>query len=1026
MGDMTPRGLLDQRDQEWRPLLAGVSLVAEIDIDPQEGRRALASLGIVYGRNKDATEVERKRLLARWPACLVVGMSSVASTDYEEGAYWQKLWDAVEYDASPKDQGLWGQAFLGALASLHLPHFPGAAQRFLGPILMHCGIPTYCLKDLLSMLVDHSRRDPGTDAESFIQWVTGGPNRMNTLDKPVQHLIEDGGEYAYDIIDRLLALLDRLREPRPDLFGVGLPERLITETRRVTNQGLLGTIAGPRRVAHRGGAGSPRLALDPFGEGPRILLPAAKDAWRLIVDGHPYDIRGAHGWLEDEMTGISFPLPRPARHVQVGPLGSTETTAISVVRNDDPLMVFSEDGEFLPPGRPLPPDVVWVLFPENRKLRHEGEIHEVSEALLPFGWQDWTLLEVDLSKVRLLGLASGSMRDVRGSAGPRLRLPEPLPGITASHRQPVYGVPPLLSLPSDQARTWYIEVRAADKQSAMEPVRITARSGNIDPWECLPRPVIGTFEVSILGPLGFRFHRRIAVAEGLSVSYQPDVRLFTDNGLDPATASFVGQAQVSDTRIVFGPDRRERVFSFGGEKLMITPPHISVLHDNRAGGARWSSTPLRLSAEQFAQGAAGTLLVRAPADLRLPSLQVIGAGVTQDVRPQGVKHLGQARYPLSQLTDTVVAAGRLDLSLQIRDRLVPLAFVRPQALAAGASRSGNKIQLVNCAAQPGLHVGTYVVYEPWREVSVLPVRSDGTIVIPANLRDAGPLRVLPAVQDMSALWPYWPSAADSFLVRSPSRGDSTQSPLSAFLAGGGPCPATMSYERMWLLVKLAEQLEVDGAREDLHAQCDMRLRSYPIPALLALARTSLDPQEAVIELIRTGLAGQPTLGSVEIAVARQMWGRLRAVAALVSGGILADPGQMREFVELVAQDHGVKVADMLVGEADPYEPWSGRCSQPTSLAVQLVNEASELLSATPYRELTARIHARPIGPAKTSAALALAMRAAARSSSRRDFRRKYRAVWADLARTEPDLVSMDIIAAQAAIAAIDRRSRTGE
>ena len=669
--------------------------------------------------------------------------------------------------------------------------------------------------------------------------------------------------------------------------------------------------------------------------------------------------------------------------------------------------------------------MVWTLFPETRRLRHEGELREVSEALLPFGWQGWTLLEVDLGGCRSLGLAAGGTRDVRGSAGPRLQLPEPLSGITAAHRLPVYGVAPLISLPSDQPRTWHIEVRSLDEQSKMKPVRMTERSGVIDPWERLPRPVIGTFEVDILGPLGFRFHRRITVAEGLSVSYKPDVRLFTDRGLDPATATLDGRAVVSDTRIVFGPDRLERAVTYGSEKLVVTPPHISVLHDNEAGGARWSSMPLWLHAESLAQGTAGTLLVRAPAELRLPWLQVVGADISQEVRQRGVKHLGQACYPLSQITDTVAAVSRLDLNLRIQDRLVPVAFVRPKALATEARRSRDKIQLVNCPARSGLHVGIYAVYEPWREVAVLPVSSDAMIVIPAHLRDAGPLRILPAAQDATASWPHWPPVGDSLLVRSPLRADSAQSPLLAFLAGSGPCPSSMSNERMWLLVKLADQLRADGAREDLHAQCAMRLRSYPVPALLDLAKTSLNPAEAVIELIRTGLAGLQVLGSIDIAIARQMWGRLRPVAALLSGGILANPNQMRDLIEFVTQDHGAALADVLVGDADPYEP-SDDSGQPISLPTQLVAEAVELLDATPYRQLTARINARPEGSARASAALALAMRAAARSGGRRGFRRKYRADWADLASAEPHLVSLDIIAAEAAIAGIDRRSYAGE
>ena len=373
----------------------------------------------------------------------------------------------------------------------------------------------------------------------------------------------------------------------------------------------------------------------------------------------------------------------------------------------------------------------------------------------------------------------------------------------------------------------------------------------------------------------------------------------------------------------------------------------------------------------------------------------------------------------------MTAVRRLDLSLRIGGRIVPVAYIRPRALATGARRIGDSIQLVDCAAQPGLHAGIYAVFEPWRDAAVLPVRPDATMPIPPHLRDAGPLRVLPATQDASASWPHWPSAGDSVLVQSPLGTQAAQSPLSTFVAGSGPCPPSMSNERMWLLVKLAGQLSADGAREDLRAQCDMRLRSYPVPALLDLAKTSLNPAEAVVELIRTGLAGQQVLGSIDIAAARQMWGRLRAVAAMVSGSILADPGQMPDLVDLVAQDHGPAVAWMLVGEADPYEP-SMVSGRPVSLSAQLVAEAVELLGATPYRPLTARIQAREDGPTRASAALALGMRAGARSASHRDFRKKYRAEWVELARAEPDLVSVDIIAAETAIACIDRRSRAGE
>jgi hypothetical protein len=1008
---------LDRWDAEWRALLRGVSLVAEIDVAPEESRAALDKLGTAYWR--DGTSAERKeRLLTKWPACLVVGMAGVAATDYQKGSYYEYLWEAAGYVGSYPDQRLWGQAFLNALDSLRLPRFPTTRRTFVGPILMHCGIPTYCLKDLLRLLIDHVRYDPGLDADSFVNWAAASQGRMSTLDKPVQDLILDGGEYAYHVIDRLLNLLDRMRDPTLDQFGVGLPERIITEASRLTSAGLLGQLPGSRRPA-RAAVGQPRLALDPFGEGSRILLPHSERTWRVTVDGQPHDIQTAHSWLDDELDDVSFPLPRPVAHVQVRHVGEADAVSIPVVRSEDPLLVFSEDGELLPAGRALPPEVVWALFPEDRQLAGD-DIHEVSEAFLPLGWQGWTLLEVDLGKARFLGLAGGIQRSVRDSVGPRLQLPEPIPGVTAAHRQPVYDTAPVIALPDDQPRRWYIEVRSAQDREAT-PVRLSAVSGEIDPWRDMPRPVIGTFDIAVLGPLGFSFHRRVAIAEGLSVVYQPSTRLFTDGGLDPATAELSGQAPVSDTTIAFGEDEPERVFGYGPVRYMMTPPHISILHNDGAGRARWSSMPLRLAAGDLASGAAGSLLVRAPAGITLPRLRAVGAGVSQDVRPQRLQHAGHAQYPLTQLTDTVASVGQLDLSLHIGGRLVPVAFIRSDDLAADAVQAEDEITFVDCAPQPGLHIGIYAVLAPWREVTVLPVLSGGRVALPAELIGIGPLRVLPAVRSPSASWPYWPSADESFLVSSALRDRGLLDPMITFVAGEGPCPRDLPDEHAWLLATLADTLMADGASSVLRALLDMRFRMYPARSVLALAGTWLSPAEAVAELIRTRLAELPMDGNVDADVVRELWGGLQVAAALLSGPILARPDGAGEFIELITHDLGPQVGSLLTGERDPYGPDGPGQAIAVPEHEKLVADADAVLAATPYWELSSRIRARPAGVARASAALALAMRAAAATGSHRVFRQAHRRIWLHLALSEPELVSLDILAAQTAIAAIDRR-----
>jgi hypothetical protein len=545
----------------------------------------------------------------------------------------------------------------------------------------------------------------------------------------------------------------------------------------------------------------------------------------------------------------------------------------------------------------------------------------------------------------------------------------------------------------------------------------------------VPRPIVGTFHVTILGPLGFRLYHRITIAEGLSATYEPDARLLTADGLDPAKATITGHATLSDTSLRFDAKRLEQMITYGATRFVVTPPHMSVLHDSERGGASWSAAPVPLSTESFIPNAPGWLLIRAPESLSLRELRVTGPGnVSQTVPPHGVRRPGQVRYRLAQITDTVAYARKLDMALAIQDRLIPVASIRSRVLATGATIRSGQLKLTDCRGQPGLYVGVYPIYAPWRAPVVLPVRKHGVVDLPVTLKHVGPLRVFPDIRDSSASWPYWPTEEnDSFLADALAErfpGDKEEQALSAFLAGREQCPETVDDERMWLVTRLAEQLKTDGARQDLYGQCDMRLRSYPVPALLALARTRLDPGDAVVEIIRTGLASQQIADSIKVGDARHLWGRLRVVAVLLSGGILSDPERMPQLIELVTKDHGAAFADILRGETDPYqdtEATSGRTLPQTALAV---NDAVEVLSASPYEELTSRVRARPAGQAQVSGALALAMRAAAITGIRGDFRRKYRGLWTDLARAEPGLVSLDIIAAQAAVSAVDRRSRS--
>src|ERR1700677_1767993 len=150
------RELLDMRQEQWGRKLRCVSLAAEAEISDAQCAQVASALGRLYKKGGYAGS-EGAAFLMRWPACLVAAMTSVAVTGYEQGTYWPALWKATGYTGGAADQQAWGTAFARAVSRLGLPTFSHSPLPYLGPILMHAGIPVYCLGDYLRLLLERSR-----------------------------------------------------------------------------------------------------------------------------------------------------------------------------------------------------------------------------------------------------------------------------------------------------------------------------------------------------------------------------------------------------------------------------------------------------------------------------------------------------------------------------------------------------------------------------------------------------------------------------------------------------------------------------------------------------------------------------------------------------------------------------------------------------------------------------------------------------------------------------------------------------
>ena len=434
---VTRHGLLEIREDEWAPLLRRVSLVAEAEIREAHRTQAASALGVLYGKGHFSAG-EGFAFLTQWPACLVASMTGVAVTGYAQGAYWPAFWKAAGYHGDAADQQIWGEAFAYSLARLGLPRFEGFTNRYITPVLRHAGIPAYCLGDFFRLLADRRRHDPGLDADGFLAWATapGRQLRLSQLDKPAQRFLLEGGEYAHDVVDRTLDLLERLTEPDPDLDGIGLPTYMIQAARDEVASGYL-DLTGTRRTSASLGSritrqARPRIALDPYGAGVQVLLPAVGDLpdgvaqWRVTADGEMHTVQSRALWVgaAEATPETSHPLSHPVRTVLVALVGREDLTSeIRVVEQADPLLVFAEDGRRLPGNVSLPRSHVWIMHPVDRELELTGKAGSVAESTVPFGWDGWRLVRVSLQDVQSVRLHNGRCPPggVSGETGAAMR-----------------------------------------------------------------------------------------------------------------------------------------------------------------------------------------------------------------------------------------------------------------------------------------------------------------------------------------------------------------------------------------------------------------------------------------------------------------------------------------------------------------------------------------------------------------------------------------------------------------------------
>ena len=575
---------------------------------------------------------------------------------------------------------------------------------------------------------------------------------------------------------------------------------------------------------------------------------------------------------------------------------------------------------------------------------------------VPSGWEGWHLELASVEEVSSLLLPGGPAHAVQRYPRPRLLLAEPLPGVTTPHGAPVYPEPPQLWLPD--AGRWHVGIRPAAGGPSLVSREIHQR-GPADIWDGVPRPILGAFDITARGPLGRSMRRTIFVAEDAALDLAPSAR-----------------ARVAEVRTgtVAAP-------------VIVTPP-----------------------------------------------------------RPRSQSDV-----------------------------------VQPRPLASGAEVSSGQLTIRDRAAVDGLAAALYLARAPWRAPVIVPVPSDGVVKLPPEVREAGPLRVLLGVEDPWTVtnWPDWPGR-DSFGCAAPgipASADLEEDALSRFLGGQRDLPVRpRRADRLWRLLYLAGDLIAAGAPADLRERCSAVLGRQPGLALTGLLDSGLDSAACLVGLISTGLATARPVMMDDMRAAERLWDTVPAAAAVLCTRLLAGPAYPDEdpaavVVEAALARCGPTLDALLRGDddpcvqvfsADPFErddlfegadlleaKWPAAVVVPQPLldadtravaarqlfdawstpeltsaaqdATCVVRSAERLVAATPYRRAAAQIAARRLALPAMSASLALVARIAARGDEAcRSFERTWRGCWTDLARRAPDLTGIDLVLAEAHIAAAER------
>ena len=771
---------MSDAEYEWRARLQPVNLVIETDYSADEVRTAQSKLGATV-QALARRDIPYSKMIKRYPAVTLMTLVGHASLAYDHGAFWESYWDELGMTRSADFENEIRRHTVGLLNKFSLARFPeierDSSRKYVMMFALHAGMPVHSVPHLLAVINEHVAQGRPATGAALMEWLQepGKEYRAAALDVPVQNFIENGAEFAADILDRIIEFVEAttadaglLEREDLDAANTGLPSVLLDELMHQLKEAPL---TFERKRIRADIAFQPRITY--LVDDDEVVLemptPAASTdlPWRVSFDGDVREVYAARRWGGGtDTTIVRAAIPGPVREAIISHPSVATASSIPLVLQSDPLLTFDQRGRWIPRRDGLK-DGVWAVFPEGHQLIDAHKKYPVPyrDTGSPAAWSGWRSAFVELEDVAGLqlmrdGATIGTERPVRKDARPRFHLGPAVSGLVAADGRTVYSERPWVMLPptrSDPPPRWNVKVRRSGESEWMVDGEWFGESGEtaVDPFDDSDEFQLGLFEILVTGPMGADARCILFLAEGLHTTFDPAIRVPTSGGLTDCTAAVDsdGLLVAPCEPVTLGHLDLETTIEVSdgtfNAVLLVRPPHVEIRGGEVGIPAPWRLTPDVCDPDDFVRDR--FVAVRAPGVETAEFAYVSDLGVVLQVERQPRRRQGDVFECRTQkFADTVRdhPSGRMVVMLYTDQRPVEVSVLsaKPRLLASGVSLLDDHLVFSDVAAVDDLAAYVWRATAPWSAAEVVRV-VDGRASLPDQFLDHGDLRCQLFVDD---------------------------------------------------------------------------------------------------------------------------------------------------------------------------------------------------------------------------------------------------------------------------------------